>query len=79
MFGRKTIIWREKERTRIRAVQMNNFIGLLGIRRKDRVPNALIREICGLMKVFSIGLAILNEYRMIELLKGCSGRVWVVV
>ena len=29
---------------------MDNFRGLLGIRRVDRVPNALIRELWGLLK-----------------------------
>ena len=28
-WGRETVIWREKERSRIRAVQMNNLRGLL--------------------------------------------------
>ena len=30
-----------------RAVQMDNFRGLLSIRRIHRVPNARIRELCG--------------------------------
>ena len=38
---------------------MDNFRSLLGIRRMDRILNALIRELCrvtkGLMKVFSGG------------------------
>ena len=38
---------REKERSRVRAVQMDNLRGLLGIRRMDRFPNARIRELCG--------------------------------
>ena len=38
------LIWREEERSRIRAVQMNNFRGLLGVRRMDKVPNARIRQ-----------------------------------
>ena len=29
---------------------MDNFRGLLGIRRMDRVPNAPIRELCRVMK-----------------------------
>ena len=29
------MLWREKERLRVRAVQMDNLIGLLGIRRMD--------------------------------------------
>ena len=44
------MIWREKERSRIRAVQMDNFRGSLGISRIGRVSNALIREVCGVMK-----------------------------
>ena len=39
----ETMMWREKERSRIRAVQMDNLRGLLGIRRMDKVPNARIR------------------------------------
>ena len=30
-YGRETMIWREKERSRVWAVQMDNFRGLLGI------------------------------------------------
>ena len=44
------LIWREKERYRIRAVQIDNFRGLLGIRRMDKVSNAQIRQLCRLMK-----------------------------
>ena len=41
---------KEKERSRIRAVQMDNLRGLLGIRKMDRVPNSRIREFCGVKK-----------------------------
>ena len=41
LYGSETIIWREKERSRIRVVQMG---------RMDRVPNARIRELCGVAK-----------------------------
>ena len=34
-YGSKTMIWREKERSMIGAVQMDNLRGLLGIRRMD--------------------------------------------
>ena len=67
----ETMIWRENERLGIIAVQMNNIRGLFGIRRMDRLLNARIRELCtvgwrevwmkGLMKVLSVGLAILKE------------------
>ena len=34
MYGNETL-WKEKERSRISAVQMDNLRGLLGIRRMD--------------------------------------------
>ena len=36
MYGGETMMWREKERSRIRAVHMYNLRGLLGIRRIDK-------------------------------------------
>ena len=42
------MLWKEKEKSRIRAVQMDNLRGLL--RRMDRVPNTWIRELCGVKK-----------------------------
>ena len=42
-YGSETMIWRWKERYRIRAIQMHNLRGLLGIRRMDEVQNAWIR------------------------------------
>ena len=50
MYGSETTIWKEKERSRIRAVKMDNLRSWLGIRRMDRVPNAQIRELCKVMK-----------------------------
>ena len=50
MYGSETIIWREKERCRVRAVQMENLRGLLGIRGMDRFLNAWIRELCAVRK-----------------------------
>ena len=45
------MIWRrEKERSRIRAVRMDNLRGLLGIKRMDKVPNARIRQLYGVTK-----------------------------
>ena len=62
MYGSETRIWKEKERSRIIAVQTDKLRCLLGIRRMDKVPNPPIRELCGLtkglMKVFSDGMAI---------------------
>ena len=36
--------------SRFTSVEMDNLRGSLGIRRMDRVPNALIRELCGVKK-----------------------------
>ena len=44
------MLWKEKERSRIRAVQKDYLRGLLGIRSMDRVSNAWIRDFCGIMK-----------------------------
>ena len=44
------LLWNEKERSSIRAVQMDNLRGLLDIRKMDRVLNAQVREFCRLMK-----------------------------
>ena len=43
MYGSETMIGREKEQSKIRAEQMDNLKGLLGIRRMDKVPNSRIK------------------------------------
>ena len=50
IFGNVAMIWKDKERSRIRAVLMNNRRGLMGIRRMDKVRNAWIRELCEVTK-----------------------------
>ena len=50
MYGSETMLWKKKERSRVRAVQMDNLRGFLGIRMMDKVPNARIRELCGVTK-----------------------------
>ena len=50
MYGSKTMLWKEKERSRIRVVQIDILRELLGIRRMDRVQNVRIRELCGVKK-----------------------------
>ena len=42
-----TLIWREKERSCIWAVQMDSLRYLVGIRRMDKVQNAWIKQLCG--------------------------------
>ena len=41
--GNETVMWKEKERSRIGAAQMHNLRSLLGIERMDKVPKAWIR------------------------------------
>ena len=50
MYGSKTMLWKEKEKSRAKAVQMDNLRGLLGIRRIDRILNARIMELCRVKK-----------------------------
>ena len=56
MYGSDKMLWKEKERSRIRAVQMDKLKCLLGIRKMDRVPNARIRELYGLRKGVEEGI-----------------------
>ena len=44
------MLWKEKEISKFRVVQMDNLRGMLGFRRMDRVPNAVIRKLCGVTK-----------------------------
>ena len=70
------MIWKEKDSSRIRAIQMDNLRGLLGIGRMDKILNARIRELLrvtnGLVKVFSDGSAMWKEWRMTGFLRGCT-------
>ena len=50
LYGSETMIWREKGRSRIWAVQMDDLRGLLGIRRMDKVQNSRIRQLYGVTK-----------------------------
>ena len=62
MYGSEAMLWKEKERSRIKAVQMYNLRGLLGFRRMDRVSSARVTELCGVKKGLDDGL-----------MKACSG------
>ena len=72
-YGSEMIIWREKERFRIRAVQIENLRFLLGIRRMDKVPNAQIKQLCRVTKGVDEnidGLDIWRGWRTTGLLRG---------
>ena len=49
-YGSETMLWKEKERSRIRASQMDSLRCLLDIRKMDRVLNARIMELGGVTK-----------------------------
>ena len=49
-YGSETMIWREKERSKIRNEQIDNLGGVWGIRRMDKAPNARIKPLCGITK-----------------------------
>ena len=46
----------KKETARIRAAQMDNVRGVLGIKRTDRVQNEWIRELCRVRKGWNVGI-----------------------
>ena len=50
IYGSETLIWKDKKRSRIMALQMDNLRGLLNIRRVYKVTNAWLRELCGVTK-----------------------------
>ena len=56
MYGSETVLWKEKERSRIRAVQMDNLRILLSSRRMDRIPNAWVKEWCRVTKGLDEGV-----------------------
>ena len=65
------MIEREKERSRIWGVQMDNLKGFLSIRRMDKIPNARIKQLCGVTKGVGKkidGSAMWREWRMPGLL-----------
>ena len=84
MHGIETMIWKEKERSKIRAVHMDNLRGLLGIRKMDKVPNLNKRELCGVMRRGGKderidGVCTYMWRKLIEMLRGCMyGSVQVV-
>ena len=47
MYDSERMVRKEKERSRVRSVQMDNLRCLLSIRRMDKVLNARIRQLCG--------------------------------
>ena len=66
MYGSEKMLWREKKKSSVRAVQMDNLRGLLGFMRMERVPNTRIKELYGvrvLMKASYCGSAMRRGWR----------------
>ena len=68
-YGSETMLLKEKERSKIRAVQMDNLRGLLGITRIDRVTNAWIRELCRVIKRVGERIVVLRWFGHMERIK----------
>ena len=49
-YGSETTIWREKEGSGIGPVQVDSLRSLLDVRRGDGVPNARMKQLCGVTK-----------------------------
>ena len=73
MYCSETMLWKEKERYRVMAVQVANLKGLLGIRMMHRIQNARIRELYGVRIAKSVYV---GEYTG-SLLFGGPGKRWI--
>ena len=73
MYGIETMVWREKERSRISAGQIDNLRGILSIRSTHIMPNPQVKELCGMKKVMDKsvlwGFGHLEEWGIVKLLK----------
>ena len=79
-YGSETGIWEEKERSRIGSVQMDNIKGLLGIRRMDKIQNAWIKQLYGVMKDVDEKTGVLQWFSHVERMEKdrIAKRVYVV-
>jgi hypothetical protein len=68
MYGSEVMVWCQKYRSRIQAVQMDNLRGVLGVRKTDRMRNEYIRELCGVEKgvIDRINMSILRWFWHLE-------------
>ena len=72
--GSEIMIWKEKLKSRIRAVQIDKLRGLLGIWRMDKVPNARIKQLCGVTKKINEG--VLRWLTYVDRME-CAKRIYV--
>ena len=80
-YDNETMIWREKESSRIRVAQMDNLRGLLVIRRMDKVPNTWTRQLCGVTKGVNekIDEGVLRRFGHVERMENDRVAKWVCV
>src|SRR5678815_307076 len=50
MYSSETMVWNKRYRSKVQRVQMDNFRGVLGVKRIDKMRNEGIREVCGVKK-----------------------------
>ena len=50
LYGSETVYLKERDISRIRAVEMDCLRSIVGVRRMDRVRNADVRKVCGVSK-----------------------------
>ena len=48
--GNETMLLKEKEKSRIRALQIDNLKAFISVRRINRMSNQWVRELCRVMK-----------------------------
>src|SRR5678816_3773424 len=50
MYSGETMVWNKRYRSKVQCVEMDNLMGVLGVRRIDIMRNERIRELCGVKK-----------------------------
>src|SRR5678815_4290715 len=50
MYSSETMVWNKRYRSKVQCVQMDNLMGMLGVRRIDKIRNERMRVLCGVKK-----------------------------
>lgn len=73
MYGSETIVWKGRESSKMRAVQMDNLRAIIGLRKTGRMKTKKIRELVDVRKIDKVindnirwyrHMKIINENRM---------------
>ena len=76
MYKSEEMVFREKEISRISAIEKNNFRGFLGYKKIDSELRCVKGVGKGMIKVFSSGLTILKEEILILIKVYRRGHLW---